>query len=220
MRGFMATMFEQNWQVQRESMMKWKCWNILQKYEHRWNDLFIDLMMKAMEMDDSRFNVLCHGDLWCNNVMFRYNEDTGKVEDCLLVDYQMCFYNTPMLDLQYFIYTSLEHDLKMNQVDHVLQYYHQQLVASLKTLGYSKRPPTLLQLQKDFLEVGIFGLFSAFGTFGIAVAPPADDADLENFFNSNEAGDNFKRRLYSNPIYVKAMEDLVPYFDMKGYFDG
>lgn len=171
MRGFMEAMFDSSWHIQRESMMKWKCWNILQKYEDRWKDIFIDFMIRSVRKDESRFNVLCHGDLWCNNVMFRYNEDTGKVEDCLLVDYQMCFYNTPMLDLQYFIYTSLQHEVKMNQVDHVLQYYHQQLVSSLKKLGYSKRPPTLLQLQKDFLDVGIFGLLSAFGTFGIAVAP-------------------------------------------------
>lgn len=185
-----------------------------------WENLLIERLFETVKRNDARFNVLCHGDLWCNNVLFRYHKDTGKVEECLLVDYQMCNYNTPMLDLQYFIYSSTQHDIKMNKVDHILNFYHQELVNNLKKLGYSKQPPTLLQLQKDFLDVGNFGVVTSFGTLCTAVAPPGDDADVENFFRNDEVGDNFKRRLYSNPVYVRAIEDLVPFFEMKGLLDG
>lgn len=220
MRMMMDTMFDKTMAVMQECTDKWKCANILQKYEGWFKKVMTHGIFEVVKRNDSRFNVLCHGDLWCNNVMFKYNEDTGKVEDCLLVDYQMCFYNSPMLDLNYFIYTSLQHDLKMNKVDHIIQFYHQELVANLRKLGYSKKPPTLLELQKDFLDVGLFGVSAAFGTFSIAVAPAGDDSEMDSFFKEGEAADNFKRRLYSNPIYVNALEDLVPFFEMKGFFEG
>lgn len=220
MRSIMKPMFERFQKIQRECMRKWKCADILERRMDNWENLMIDTLFTTVKRNDARFNVLCHGDLWCNNVMFRYNEDTGRVEECLLLDFQMCNYNTPMLDLQYFIYSSTQHDIKMNKVDQILQFYHQELVANLKKLGYSNKPPTLLQLQKDFLEVGNFGVVTAFGTFCVAVAPPGDDAEIDSFFRNDEVGDNFKRRLYSNPAYVKAIEDLVPFFEMKGLLDG
>lgn len=33
-------------------------------------------------------NVLCHGDLWANNIPFKYGDD-GKPVECCLVDFQL-----------------------------------------------------------------------------------------------------------------------------------
>lgn len=202
----------------KECSVQWKCARILNKVDL--HNVMTTRLFDLAKKDDSRFNVLCHGDMWCNNMMFKYDEDTQKLEDCLLVDFQLCHYNSPMLDLHYFIYTSTRHDVKLTKVDHILHFYHQQLVASLKKLGYSAKVPTLLQLQKDFLELGLFGVSAALGTFAIAVAPGGEDSELESFMKNDESGNNFKKRVFSNPIFVKAMEDLVPYFEVKGYLEG
>lgn len=43
-------------------------------------------------------NCLSHLDLWCNNIMFKYNGN-DQVEDAVLVDFQIIAYNPPALDL-------------------------------------------------------------------------------------------------------------------------
>lgn len=217
---FIRDVYKQNTPYVKESMATWKCQETVAELPEDFRGKMLEKMFEIIERDDSRFNVLLHGDLWCNNLMFRYNADDGAVEDCLLVDYQMVNYNSPMLDLQYLIYTSVAHDLKMNSVDEIIHYYHQQLVANLQKLGYEeKRIPKLLDLQKDFLNLGLYGVVTAFGTFAVMVAPGGDDSDLETIWTKEEAGVQLKRRMYSNPIYVKAMEELLPVFHRKGYFE-
>lgn len=218
MRAMMEGMLKKGEATTMECINQWKCAPILQKYENL-NGMLLDRVYEVVKPKASRFNVLCHGDMWSNNVMFKYNDDTDKAEDCILVDFQMCHYGTPMLDLAYFIYSSTQHELKMTKVDHMLQFYHQQLVASLRKLGYKQRLPTLLDFQRDFLEVGDYAVMTSFGTLSIVLAPASEDADIASMMSDDGAA-NFQRRTYLNPSYVRAMDDLVPYFELKGYFHG
>ena len=48
---------------------------------HRVADNGVDFMIKVLEKNDDDFNVFIHGDLWLNNMMFRYSDDTQEVAD-------------------------------------------------------------------------------------------------------------------------------------------
>jgi hypothetical protein len=48
---------------------------------HRVADKSVDCFIKLLERDEDDFNVFVHGDLWVNNIMFRYSEDTDEVVD-------------------------------------------------------------------------------------------------------------------------------------------
>lgn len=208
--------YETSVAVNKECYKQWKCAKIMQKYEKEIDNLFKHKLYELVKRQESRFNVLCHGDLWCNNVMFKYDENTGKVTECILVDLQICNYNTPMLDLNYFIYSSVQQEVRMTKVDDIIHYYYLQLVANLKVLGYKKKLPTLLELQKDFLDVSQFGLVTSINTLAIASAPPSEDSDLAAMMN----GENSMKRIYTNPSYVKVMDELIPYFELKGIIQG
>jgi len=50
----------------------------------------------------------------------------------------------------------------------------------------------------------------------ITLLEDCEDADINNMLNEGDAGINFKRKLYTNPSYVKIIEMLFEYFEKKG----
>lgn len=46
-------------------------------------DMF-DAMLRITKPDPAKFNVLNHGDMWCNNMMFQY-DDSSKIKEITLV---------------------------------------------------------------------------------------------------------------------------------------
>lgn len=197
-----------------------KCSAALKKIFDNHKKYFGTDVVNVVKLREDRFNVLCHGDLWANNVMYRYSDD-GKVEECMFVDFQMCFYGTPMLDLHYFIINSLNKKDKIEQVDVILHKYHKHLAKNLKDLGYSGKIPSLLELQGDFLDTGAYGLFSLVSVFPIVTAPSSDESNLDNITSTSdsEGAVAIKRRMYTHSVFTESLEEMIPYFERKGYLE-
>lgn len=102
------------------------------------------------------FTVLNHGDLWLNNMMFKIDED-GNTTDVSMIDYQGPFWGGPAGDLIYFLVSSVADDIKVDHFDDFIEYYHEELVSSLKALKYDQVIPTLEELHADISEKGSLG---------------------------------------------------------------
>jgi thiamine kinase-like enzyme len=61
-------------------------------------DSFIERANQSTDYDEGDFNVLLHGDLWLNNIMFKYDGD-GNLQDAILIDFQLMFHGSPAIDL-------------------------------------------------------------------------------------------------------------------------
>lgn len=114
-------------------------------------------MLNIADVDPEEFNVLNHCDGWSNNIMFQYNEQTSDLLDTLFVDYQLPRVATPAQDLLYFILSSCQYDIKLNQFDYMIHFYHDKLVNNLELLKYSKNIPTLKDIHCMLIKYGIWG---------------------------------------------------------------
>ncbi|KAK7571139.1 hypothetical protein V9T40_014743 [Parthenolecanium corni] len=80
------------------------------------------------------FNVLNHGDLKTNNMMFK-KDDHGQPVDIKLVDYQTCCWNSPVLDLIFFNMATMDYAVYEKRYDELLGDYLATLNETLSELG-------------------------------------------------------------------------------------
>ncbi|XP_061402668.1 uncharacterized protein LOC133338478 [Musca vetustissima] len=184
----------------------------------RLSEGFCEFLLHNVEFDPLEFNVLNHGDFWCNNMMFQYDDDIeNKIRDVYLVDYQMARYASPGDDIIYFLFTSVKLGLKVACFDELVRYYYDHLIDNLILLKYSKKLPTLAGLHKMIMESKAYvsGTFAAFNIMPTALADPVDSATLDNLVNDSE----HNAQVYQQERVKQHLELVLPWMYYKGFLD-
>lgn len=76
-------------------------------------------------------NVLCHGDLWANNILFKYDSDEKPVE-CCLIDFQLARYNPPAHDILCFLQFTTTRKLREEHSEELFRVYHESMAEALR----------------------------------------------------------------------------------------
>ncbi|XP_046679751.1 uncharacterized protein LOC124367145 [Homalodisca vitripennis] len=83
-------------------------------------------------------NVLNHGDLWANNVLFKYNS-FNEVEDVKFIDFPIARFTSPVLDLMYFLWMSASERVLSDRQEELYNIYLLNLNYHLQQLGCVER---------------------------------------------------------------------------------
>lgn len=102
------------------------------------------------------FQVLNHGDIWLNNMMFKFDGENNPI-DVSMIDFQGPFWGGPATDVLYFLLSSVADDIKIERFDDFVKLYHEQLLSALKQLNFDGQILSLDELYVDMLDKGFFG---------------------------------------------------------------
>lgn len=104
-----------------------------------------------------------HGDLWSNNIMFKYSN--GAPSQCCLLDYQLIRYFHPAYDVLLTICLNSSRDFRLKHLDMLLDIYYESFGEVLQRHGLD---PGQILPKEDFLKsaralmpVAIFQMFSS-----------------------------------------------------------
>uniref|UniRef100_T1GKX6 CHK kinase-like domain-containing protein n=1 Tax=Megaselia scalaris TaxID=36166 RepID=T1GKX6_MEGSC len=160
------------------------------------------------QINSGSFNVLNHGDIWSNNIMFSYN-DQNELQDTCFVDFQMSKYGSPFYDLYYFLLSSVALDIKLEKFDYFIKFYHDNLIESLRLLEYPKTYPTLQNLHEMLLQNGFAAVMTTVGLMGTVLLDPTEQESMGNFFSDEEGAIAFRKMIYTNPKYIIVKQECT-----------
>lgn len=72
------------------------------------------------------YAVICHGDVWTNNTLFKYDENQKPI-DVRFLDYQLTRYSSPVCDIVYYLFCCTSKELRDEHYETFLKIYHESL---------------------------------------------------------------------------------------------
>ncbi|CAH1249628.1 Hypp8652 [Branchiostoma lanceolatum] len=110
--------------------------------------LTAEVLFTGREATTGTPRVLCHGDCWNDNIMFKY--DQGLPVSAMLLDWQHACYRRPTYDLACLLVYTTTRETRQNHTDDILYHYHQQLQHTLGHMEETRlRSYTLEDLRAD-----------------------------------------------------------------------
>ncbi|XP_047995843.1 uncharacterized protein LOC125233785 [Leguminivora glycinivorella] len=112
-----------------EAFSKYRHTDAMKTIENRWDTVFNSVLILA-EPSKKHRNVLCHRDLWNNNMLFHYKrlEDECVVPDnCVFVDFAAVRCMPPAGDVMQLLHCNLTPRYRKENLDTFLTYYYEEL---------------------------------------------------------------------------------------------
>nr|XP_049463890.1 uncharacterized protein LOC125906917 isoform X2 [Anopheles coluzzii] len=126
----------------------------LVKFQQNLRDFF-DSIFKPTKSIQS---VLIHGDCHTKNLLHQLDAH-GRHTETILLDYQICCWTSPAIDLYYMLDLIPTQEIKDNYRYELVYLYHQQYSNLLKRLGFKRNIPSLQDLNIELIRCAGLELF-------------------------------------------------------------
>ncbi|XP_050341366.1 uncharacterized protein LOC126767781 [Bactrocera neohumeralis] len=197
-------------------------WDSYQYYANKLMALkskYAELGKQVFDPIPGHVNVLAHGDLWTNNIMVKYDKNTGEPLDVTIIDFQYAAWGSPALDLHYFLNTSLEEAMHLNHQDELIQCYYETFSDTLNKLQYRVKIPSLHQFHLQLEEKAFYAFHSTCVILAVQRNEDTEDADFKAIMQNDQRATRFKDTCFRN-IYVQhIIKTLLPIYERRGLLD-
>ncbi|XP_018401256.1 PREDICTED: uncharacterized protein LOC108778541 [Cyphomyrmex costatus] len=139
-----------------------------------------DVMRQLFMSPKKKYDTICHGDPWINNLLFLHDND-GNIIDVKMVDYQIIRYTSLSTDILYFIYGSVQSSLIEKSFDSLIKIYHNEFINELRRLQVDEKIVAELGIEWLQTELRIYALYGLL--VGCFLVNPilAEEKDIEQF---------------------------------------
>ncbi|XP_054746492.1 uncharacterized protein LOC129251143 [Anastrepha obliqua] len=160
------------------------------------------------------YYVLCHGDFHNKNMMFKHNAETGKFEDVMLLDYQLCYVGPLVNDLIYSIYMLLNSDQREHLAEFIY-FYLEQFKETLQKIGFEGPMPKLMKIAEQRMQHKYWELFLLTTFLPAWLAFRGGDIGADDIMTSEDA----RNEMYANKEFHDELTKLLPQYLHLGYFE-
>uniref|UniRef100_A0A182JZL3 CHK domain-containing protein n=1 Tax=Anopheles christyi TaxID=43041 RepID=A0A182JZL3_9DIPT len=164
---------------------------------------------KSYESDEASFRVLNHGDMWLNNLLWKYDSD-GTVADMLMVDYQESFYGSPAFDLSHLLYSSANSAIQHEGFEQLVQLYTDELRDALQQLKYDGPLPDLASVRAEMASKRDHALIVTTCIVPPLILENSALATPENMLGDHEEAVRAREEIFSNPKFIEILTILLP----------
>lgn len=167
--------------------------------------------------DVRTFSVFNHNDLWVPNFFYKITDEI--IEDVLFIDYQMPFFGSPGVDLNFLFYGSLQEDVRISSSKKLIRKYHETLKSSLKALGYKMKIPTLHDIHVEYLKSGFNSVLASLAEVPLLMLDHSDEINMDLLLGTSEKSKKFRYSLFNNSKYKNFIQKVLIEFNDLGYLD-
>lgn len=176
-------------------------------------EIIVEKIINIFKRDVTKINVICHGDAWITNMLFRY-DNNNQVNGMKFLDFQLAHYNNPVFDLIFFIFTTSQN--RFNDIDPLLKIYYDAFLETINKLDYQiKKPFSLEILKNEFKNQLFYGL--AISLSGLPATPTKSSDDPKMDVMLDDSG-SLDERLYNSKMLSRSLKVVLPYFERLGVF--
>jgi len=131
------------------------------------------------------------------------------------VDFQLCSYTSPAIDILYFLNTSPSPDVIENKRDILINEYYSTLSATMKQLGCKTQPLTMEELKAALKRRASFGMIASFSVLPLMLCCKSEAKDLNEIMSTG----SFINPGLKSESYKKLMMKRLPLYDEWGLLD-
>ncbi|XP_037939727.1 uncharacterized protein LOC119672651 [Teleopsis dalmanni] len=174
---------------------------------------FSKKIQAAVNTDLCQFKVLNHADLWVNNILF------NSEDDAVFLDYQLSFYGSPGIDLNFFLHTSVRLQIVQSNRYKFLRYYYNNLKLTLKSLKY-ENIPTFEQLIEEVRRTEFYSFYAVAAELPLMCLTPEQSKTMSvPAFSNPEIMEQMRMELFSNERVRKTLEYSLDRLNELGVLD-
>ncbi|XP_058053855.1 uncharacterized protein LOC131205673 [Anopheles bellator] len=177
-------------------------------------------VLQDCETDDGRgFRVLNHGDLWSNNMLFRYDPQTPSiVVDVMFVDLQLSVYSSPGVDLNYALANCPNYEAR-SRLDELIEVYYRSFSDTLRQLHY-RLVPSLAQVRREIRRMEFFSLVCIVSILPIVLMDKTDElvADFDSLFDEQKS-ERAREIQYNGANYQRIVRPMLVEFNRRQLLD-